>query len=460
VNRRRAIALAVALLSLTPGRIWAGMIAQCADPAMFSESDITVIVFPFEDHTSEESVPDESPVGTELAGLIQVDTLLAISRFGSVAAIRMLGSRFECEPQNVLADLMGRFGDGPRERAVVLVTGRIFRAGAETYVQTSASFQRFVRDDPGEILELPLGDRLLAARLATQSLAFAPRLVSDADLRLVRERFARQNVVHERPDEASPGAPLLAVDGATGDAGLRFPAERPAYYVTDVEGDWIHIRVFNGQQGWMLAHALLGEQALSARLPEMRFVEGVAGYFGFRARPTAEKAESAIAALRGFEDSPLSSTTPDAMAVAKQLRGLIQLLAEGQSPAAYERAAPLFAEAAAADPASSAVSNMAAAVALYRDWRQPGRTIGFEEAVDRFWSSVSANPHDVMPLANCWQMFAVARNPAFRGRFSFAPHFTEAELARDQHDMEQVRVGGEPVRLEHTVPVVRWPAAP
>ena len=444
----RAWAVAAAFIALAQGAALAGMMSPCTAPGMFPDSDVTVFVFPFVDYTSPDSSHLESPVGTELSGLIQADTLLAISRYGRVAAIRMLGRPSDCQPNEVLESLLAEFGNGRRERAVVIVWGRIFRAASEIYVQSYASFRRFVPKDPGEMMQLALGDRVLVAQLATQTLTFPPRHVSEEDLQKIRERFAKENLVHEKPDEQSPGTPLL----------LLFPQEgRPAYYMTDAQGDWIRIHTQTGKEGWILARAMLGQQSLSTRLPEMKFVEGTAGYFGFRAQPSAAKAELADAALRTFEESPLSASAPTALAVSKQLRGMLLLLAQNQSDSAFDKSASLFAEAATVLPSSSAVSNMASVVALYRDWKQPGRKLNFQESVNRFWSSVSANPDDRTALTNCWTLFSVARNPGFRNRFTFDPPLSEEELTRKAQDMEQVQLGGIQVRLAHADPVVPWP---
>jgi hypothetical protein len=411
---------------------------------MFPESDVTVFVFPFVDYTSPESSHVESPVGTELAGLIQADTLLAISRFGRVAAVRMLGRPSECQPELVLENLMHEFGHGRPDRAVVMVWGRIFRAENEIYVQSYASFRRFVEKDPGEMIQFPV------AQLATQTLTFSPRHVGEGDLKQIRERFAKENIVHERPDEQSAGTPLL----------LLFPKERrPAYYMTDAQGDWIRIHTQTGQQGWILARAMLGQKSLSLRLPEMKFVEGIAGYFGFRAGPTPAKAEMADAAFRAFEDSPLSATAPAAVAVSKQLRGMLLLLAQNQSDAAFDQAASLFAEATKVLPSNSAVSNMASVVEFYREWKQPQRKLDFQESINRFWASVSANPGDQTALTNCWTLFDVARNPDFHNRFTFEPSVSEQDLARRAHDMEEVQIGGRQVRLAHARAVVAWPSS-
>jgi hypothetical protein len=444
------LALAATFIALAHSFAWAGMMSPCTAPGMFPESHVTVFVFPFVDYTTPESSQVESPVGTELAGLIQADTLLAISRFGRVAAVRMLGRPLECRPELVLEDLMREFGSGRPDRAVVMVWGRIFRADNEIYVQSYASFRRFVEKDPGEMIQFPLGQRGLAAQLATQTLTFSPRHVSEEDLKQIRDQFAKENIVHERPDEQSPGKPLL----------LLFPQERrPAYYMSAEQGNWIRIHTQTGQQGWILARAMLGQKSLSVRLPEMRFVEGIAGYFGFRAGPTPAKAEMADAAFRAFEDSPLSATAPAAVAVSKQLRGMLVLLVQNQSDAAFDRAASLLVEATNVLPSNSAVSNMASVVEFYREWKQPNRKLDFEESINRFWVSVSANPDDQTPLTNCWTLFDVARNPDFHNRFTFKSSVSVQDLARRAHDMEKVQVGGREVRLAHARPVVAWPSS-
>jgi len=444
----RTLSVLAAFFVLSQGLATAGMIARCASPSMFPDSDVTVFVFPYVDYTSTDLSQMESPVGTELAGLIQADTLLAISRFGNVAAIRMLGRPSECQPESVLRDLLDAFGSGRPDRAVVLLWGRIFRVDTEIYVQSYASFGRFVHGDPGEMIQLPVGDRTLAARLASQTLSFPPRHVNEDDLKQIRERFAKENIVHDSPDERSPGKPLL----------LLFPNDRqPAYYMTDSQGDWIRIHTQTGQDGWILARAMLGKQTLSGRLPEMKFVEGVSGYFGYRAHPTPAKAELADDALRTFENSSLSATAPMAAAVSRQLRGMLLLLAQGQSTSAFDKASSLFAEAAAMLPSSSAVTNMASVVSFYSDWSQPSPKVNFQEAVNRFWTSISANPDDRMALTNCWTLYTLARNPAFRTRFAFDPPLTEQDLAQKAQQMEEVQLGGSPVRLAHASPVVPWP---
>src|SRR5713101_444527 len=95
----RVLAATAMFLTLLLGQSFPAMMTPCTAPGMFPESDVTVFVLPYIDYTSAESSHSESPVGTELAGLIQTDTLLAISRFGKVASIRMLGRPSECQPE-------------------------------------------------------------------------------------------------------------------------------------------------------------------------------------------------------------------------------------------------------------------------------------------------------------------------------------------------------------------------
>lgn len=448
MTRVGRVALIALLLATLPVAARAGMMAPCSAPEMFPDAGVTVFVFPYVDHTSPESRRIESPVGTELAGLIQIDTLLAISRFGNVASIRLMGRPSDCRPERVLADLLDRFGPGRPGRAVVMVWGRIFRIDKDIYVQSYASFRRFVRDDPGDAIQLPLGDRTLVGQLATQTIAFAPRHVSDQDLTRIRDRYARENIVHQDANEGSPGRPLLTLfpDGA-----------RPAYYVSDVLDDWIRIQANSGQGGWVLARGMLGEQSLSARLPEMRFVEGVAGYFSVRDKVDARRSELAGSALRAFEESPLNRTEPTALAVSMQLRGLITLLAQKQSPAAFDEAGSLFTRAAALLPSNSAAGNLAAVAATYREWQTPGRQLDFQSSVNRFWSSIAADPNDKTALTNCWTLFVLAQNPQHRSRFVLPQNVTVDSLARKSSAMEQVQIDGTQVALTPLKPVVPWP---
>ena len=90
------------------------------------------------------------------------------------------------------------------------------------------------------------------------------------------------------------------------------------------------------------------------------------------------------------------------IAVSKQLRGLVRLLAGHQSDAAFGDASALFAEAASLVPSNAAASNLAAVTALYRDWRNRETTIDFEATANRFWESIGSDPADQTALTNCW----------------------------------------------------------
>lgn len=426
----------------------AAMIAPCSAASMFPDSDVTVFVLPYVDFTTPEASNLESPVGTDLAGLIQADTLLAISRFGHVAAIRLTGKPADCQPDLVFKHLLSDFGGAKPQGGIVFLSGRIFRVHDEIYVQSYASFSRFVRNDPGEVVRLPFGDKFLTAQPAAQSFAFTPRRVTQDDLAKIRDRFARQSIVHASANETSPGKPLLVL----------FPDNHlPAYYMTDTQGEWIHIHTQTGQDGWILARAMLGTESLSARLPEMKFVEGLAGYFGFRAQPSPAKAELAQAAFLAFEQSSLSFAAPVPLAASKQMRGMLQLLASNQSPASFSQTAALFAEGADAAPSNSPASNFATVVRLYSLWRQPDARIPFQDTVNKFWMSISADPNNQTAIQNCWTMYTVAGNPAFRDRFTFAPALTQAELQERARTLETVQLNGKQVSLAETIPVAPWP---
>jgi hypothetical protein len=446
--RSRWLVVASVWFMLLPRLSYGGMLVPCSAPSMFPGTAVTVFVFPYVDHTSDESAKAESVVGTDLAGLIQTDTLLAISRLGNVAAIRLLGSPQQCQPARVLSDLIQAFGSNDSRNGIVMVWGRIFKIDNELYVQSYASFQRFRPKDPGEMIELPFGGSTLVGRLASQTIAFAPRHVSSADLEQIKARYAQANIVHDRPDETSPGKPLLTM----------FPnTQRPAYYLTETQGDWIRIRAQSGQDGWLLARAMVGDELLTSRLPEMKFVEGVAGYFAVRANPAEATAALASKALTTFEGGPSGGAADESRAVSKQLRGLIRLLAGHQSDAAFGDASALFAEAASLVPSNAAASNLAAVTALYRDWRNREATIDFEATANRFWESIGSDPTDQTALTNCWTLFNVARSAEFKQRFRFPDRIGSSELEAKAEAFKTVEVSGKSVALVQPKPIVPWP---
>lgn len=446
--RHRWLAVAAVSLCLLPRLSYGGMLTPCSTPSMFPGTAVTVFVFPYVDHTSVESAQSESVVGTDLAGLIQTDTLLAISRLGNVAAIRLLGTPRQCQPAQVLADLISAFGSRDSRNGIVMVWGRIFKVDNELYVQSYASFQRFRFQDPGEMIELPFGGATLVGRLASQTIAFAPRHVSSVDLEQIKARYAQANIVHDQPDEASAGKPLLTM----------FPnAQRPAYYLTETRGDWIHIRAQSGQDGWLLARAVVGDALLTSRLPEMKFVEGVAGYFAVRANPAETTAAIASKALTAFEEGPSSAAADEPRAVSKQLRGLIRLLAGQQSDAAFADASALFAQAATLVPSNAAAGNLATVADLYRDWRNREATIDFEATANRFWESIGNDPSDQTALTNCWTLFNVARSAEFQQRFRFPDKVGASDLAAKAQAFKTVEVNGKSVALVQARPIVPWP---
>jgi hypothetical protein len=190
----------------------------------------------------------------------------------------------------------------------------------------------------------------------------------------------------------------------------------------------------------------------------MKFVEGLAGYFGFRAQPSPAKAELAQAAFLAFEQSALSFAAPAPLAVSKQMRGMLQLLASNQSPASFSQTASLFAEGADVAPSNSPASNFATVVGLYSLWRQPDAKVPFQDTVDKFWMSISSDPNNQTAIQNCWTMYTVAGNPAFRDRSTFAPALTQAELQERARTLETVQLNGKQVSLAETIPVAPWTA--
>ena len=94
------------LVACVPGLAVAG--AQnipCSRPFIFQGAAVNVVVLPY---TSAPGLATAGGIGDSLSGLLQLEVLRAIAKFGSVGAVQMVGSAADCDPDLVVAKLLGR----------------------------------------------------------------------------------------------------------------------------------------------------------------------------------------------------------------------------------------------------------------------------------------------------------------------------------------------------------------
>ncbi len=436
----KAAALAVALL-VVPARSWAIEInVPCATPSVFSGAAVNVVVLPFSQPPSLSNTG--AGTGEQIGALVQLETLLAIAKYGSVGLVQLVGNPSEeCSPEEVLDKLTGR-KPGAAERmreggGLILIWGRIFESGPDLFLQ---SYIRFLRHGIDESIEIAVEKHTLRGRLSTQAFACAPRKIERAVLDDVRRQFASGRLMHEKPDAESPGVKMPEGAGPYW------------YWITDVRGDWAQLEPMERStnttrryaRGWVLARADQPNWPMRELMPELRFVEGVAGYLAARVRsggPVAatdsylQSAGTAIDAyLENWGDNALiagaaaTSGTPLAVAMPRQLRGFVSILRTRGSDDGLIEARTQFERAATLVPHSGNARSLLAIARMAVAFRRPSDDQPPRRFVDDLRIALGADPDNRDILTNLGAAYDLLLMPA-AGR---PPSWSLAAADRDE----------------------------
>ena len=76
----------------------------CRRPFVFQGAAVNVVVLPYQ---SAPGLTAAGDLGEHLAGLLQLEVLRAIAKFGSVGAVQMVGPEADCDPEVVVSKLAG-----------------------------------------------------------------------------------------------------------------------------------------------------------------------------------------------------------------------------------------------------------------------------------------------------------------------------------------------------------------
>jgi hypothetical protein len=403
------LALYAVTLLLLPAHSWAIEIAvPCARPSVFSAAAVNVVVMPY-------SVPPalrtSSAVGAQLAGLVQLETVLSIAKYGSIGVTQLVGDAGdECTPEIVLDKLLGKQG-GAREtmrpgNGLILIWGRIFESGADLYLQ---SFVQFLRPGTTETVDVSVRDRTLKGTLSTQAFACAPRKIAIKDLEDIQRQFRSARLLYAQPNSSSRSVQIP-------DRG-----ESLAFWVTDLRGDWVQLEPMDRgtnrkfERGWLQVRPTDAQWSLRAKMPELYFVEGVAGYLMARVRSDSQTivgaalqgAESAITryieswgANAVLGNDATTNGTPLAVAVPRQLRGFVALLRGRGTDGGMAEARTHFERAAALASHSSDARNLVTITQVAQTFRQPVDAPPPRRFVDEVRALLGSDPSNATVLAN------------------------------------------------------------
>jgi hypothetical protein len=403
--------LAIILVAL-PARAWAGAIeVRCEAPFVFSGAAVNVVVLPY-------SLPASfggktSKAGEQLGGLVQLETILAIAKFGSIGVVQLVGDTTrDCTPEIVLNKLTGK-QSGAVERmkpgaGLILIWGRIFQSGTDLFLQ---SYIRFLRPGANETIDLTVRGRTLTSPLSTQAFACAPRKIAIRDIDDIQRQFSSARLLYAEPNTTAAAMKLPEGLGPI------------MYWITDVRGDWVRVQPRHREgeggprlpPGWMQARSADAQWSLRRQMPELYFVEGVTGYLMARVRSSAPAVvESALqnadAALGRYLDAwganavlgtdAADGGTPLAVAVPRQLRGFVALLRGRGSDAAVSEASPQFERAAMLAPHSANARNLVTMMRVAQAYRQPSADQSPRRFIDEVRGMLGIDPENVALLTN------------------------------------------------------------
>jgi hypothetical protein len=409
--------LLLVTLFLAAEPVWAGAPAQdCAHPFVFSDAAVNFVVLPFTNSVSLEM--PLSKTATQLTLMVQTETIFSILKYGSVGAVRLTarpGEQAQCKPEIVAAKLLGEQPGAQQTirpgHGLILFWGRLYEENKEIYVQ---SFTSFLRKGVSENLSLPLENARYEARLLDEAVAFAPQRLTEPDLAEIESEFGQYAVVHQDPLEGSPGTrmPLELSPFANGSY---------FYRVSEVRNEWMRIQAYGiGPSGWIHAGGNMGPFR-SERMPELAFVDGVAGYLRLRGSDDGDTQDASLrtvswaeAALKRYEEAADPVQAPLALAVAKTVHGLLEMLGPLQANSKRQTALQLFQEASDLVPYSGEARNLELTTRWYLAYHNGSPGIRPAVIADGWLQAAVLAPEDptiLKNLENCYELLLKKGSP-------------------------------------------------
>ncbi len=307
----------------------AGGVEPCQYASVFPNAALNVMVLPyrFESASGAPLARELFEGSRQIASLVHLEVLMGLLKYGSIGAKNLLAEAGQlCDVEQVLARVGRPGGPGALKpgQALLLLWGRVFEQGGEFYLQ---SYLRFVRQGSSG----PENERLfvkagagadafeLQAGLPAQALGFAPRRISRAELVRIDRDFRQAMLLRQQPRADSPGR---SIDFK--------PHEAFAFWIGEARGDWMQLRpMAGGPSGWVRVRGpdeALAPWSLQRWLPELGFVDAVAGFMRLRAGGVgaAERARALRAIEAGllrYERAVPAELAPPAWGLAAALRG-------------------------------------------------------------------------------------------------------------------------------------------
>ena len=395
---------------------------DCRFPMVFPGAAVNVVVLPYRYAGGNNN--SLTNMGNRLSLLVKLDVLFHILGYGSVGAVQMEmpedASKDDpsCLPETVLPKLLGPSAGPitslPPKHGLVLVWGLLYEDGNDVFVQTYA---RFLRRDADELVTFQAGGSSFSAKPSSQSLAFTPQKLSQAELVQIENSYRNANFVRIAPDDKAPGDRLPDLVARCAGSGCDDSPVHAGFYVEEKKGEWIRIQYMDPikdqrKDGWIHASGGLSGIPLDAVLPELKFIEGCAGYLRHRvadaehAPAPAGSAMLAVSQLDEFRKANDTQPSDVANAVALQLAGIVEFLSGPVQLESLSRAANDFESARKMIPYDPNAITLAVGAQVVVEWKQKGRCDQTALKAQRL-SAASALSSNQIALANLNSLYTL-----------------------------------------------------
>jgi hypothetical protein len=404
--------VAILLLTSLTSLCYAGAShVDCLNPIAYPDAAINVVFLPFD--LASDAAGKKTGYFAELPLLMQLDTLLHLLPYGSVGTVQLdppMSPSNECNVQQVTRRLFER-DQIKANRGLIVVSGLLYQEGNDYYVKTFATFQR---RDASEQINFPMEGLVLFANPSTQIVSFQPRHLTHEQLQQLEDAYQKANVVRPEPSLDSPGSTLPSPFANCPNG--KCASANPRYSVTEQRGDWFRIQWFapeySGRQqadGWILAGADLGSEHLENFMPELYFIQGLAGYVVSRLQ--AQNTSNSHQTLKTLSEQFASyidheKEDDETEALAYELRGIsTAALQQGDSGAAdFNKAVQL-------DPSSADLRNLQACAEIWNAWQKksPGSAVDGKEVIKSFRSAVALSGENHPAATNLSAFYQAAQ---------------------------------------------------
>jgi hypothetical protein len=408
----------------------------CTRPAVFSGGAVNAVVLPYRHTGADEARLGEA--GARLSLLVHLEALFSMIKYGGVGAVRLVDGDDVCDPDRVLSQLLGEERGAASElaegRGLVLVWGLIYEEGSDIFVQT---YMRFLRRGIDERLTLAVEDRKFQGQLDSQAVAFPPRRLTQEDLARIFEEFKTAAALHEEADAATASQPL-PLD----------PGSPESFWVTTSEGEWLHLKSQSGStEGWLRARLGAGQWPLRRALPELGFLDGVAGYLrqrvgasGAASAAPERTVEWAVAALNRYAESEAEGAR-EPVALAVTLSGMLRAITAPESGAGIERALAEFERAEALVPYSANARNLTLITRIYAGYRDRAPGLQVRVVADDLLRAAGLEPDNPLFLANIANLYELLANTGPPSSVDAAFALSQEELTERWEFVRGVQVG-------------------